>query len=46
MAAREILSLARSARDGDLVLALISGGGSALLPCPVKGVSLDEKRQV
>ena len=24
---------------GDLVIALISGGGSALLPCPTKGVS-------
>jgi len=28
------------------VLALISGGGSALLPAPVDGVSLDEKARV
>ena len=28
------------------VLALISGGGSALLPAPVPGVSLDDKAQV
>ncbi|MFH0847478.1 MAG: glycerate-2-kinase family protein, partial [Chloroflexota bacterium] len=27
----------------DLVICLISGGGSALLPCPVKGVSLADK---
>lgn len=28
------------------VLALISGGGSALLPAPVEGITLDEKAQV
>ena len=28
---------------GDVVLALISGGGSALLPAPVAGVTLDDK---
>ena len=31
---------------GDGVLALISGGGSALLPGPVKGVSLADKAEV
>ena len=45
-AAREILSLARGATEDELLIALISGGGSALLPCPVEGVTLDEKRQV
>jgi len=30
--------------EHDLVICLISGGGSALLPCPVEGISLDEKR--
>lgn len=30
----------------DRVIALISGGGSALLPAPVAGVSLEEKAQV
>lgn len=30
----------------DRVLALISGGGSALLPAPVPGISLDDKAEV
>ncbi len=30
----------------DLVICLISGGGSALLPCPVEGVSLEDKQRV
>jgi len=30
----------------DVVLCLISGGGSALLPCPAPGVTLAEKRAV
>jgi len=32
--------------EGDAVLALISGGGSALLPAPVGGVSLEDKAAV
>jgi glycerate 2-kinase len=36
--------LARTA-PGDVVLALISGGGSALLPAPVEGVSLADKAE-
>ena len=30
----------------DLVLCLISGGGSALMPCPADGVSLKDKQRV
>ncbi len=45
-AAEEILRLARGAGPGDLVLCLISGGGSALTPAPVAGVSLGEKQAV
>ena len=45
-AAHEILALCREAREGDIVVALISGGGSALLPCPIEGVRLEEKRTV
>ena len=41
-AAREILSLARGLGPDDLLLALVSGGGSALLSAPVDGVSMAE----
>jgi len=30
----------------DLVICLISGGGSALMPCPVPGVTLEEKQEL
>lgn len=43
-AARRILALAEAAREGDLVLALVSGGGSALLTLPAEGVDFEEKR--
>ena len=42
----EILRLARDAGPDDLVLCLISGGGSALTPSPVSGVTLAEKQAV
>jgi hydroxypyruvate reductase len=42
-AAERILHIAQDARAGDLVLCLISGGGSALLPAPVDGLSLQDK---
>jgi hydroxypyruvate reductase len=35
-AAAEILDLARSAREGDLVFVLVSGGGSAILAAPAQ----------
>jgi hydroxypyruvate reductase len=44
--ARRILDLARAARPDDLVLCLISGGGSALLALPAEGVSLEDKQAV
>ncbi|MGY6703138.1 glycerate kinase type-2 family protein [Roseinatronobacter sp.] len=37
--------LART-RSNDVVLVLVSGGGSALVPAPVSGVSLSDKAQV
>ena len=43
-AAREILRLAKSLGPNDLLLALISGGGSALLSLPAEGVSIDDLR--
>ena len=39
-----VLDLARSATAGDLVLVLLSGGGSSLLVAPPDGVALDEKQ--
>jgi hydroxypyruvate reductase len=41
-AAREILRLAQSLGPDDLLLALVSGGGSALLSLPAEGVTMDE----
>ena len=38
-----ILRLVRSLGPADLCLCLISGGGSALLPAPVEGITLDDK---
>ncbi|MFW6124834.1 MAG: glycerate kinase type-2 family protein [Pirellulales bacterium] len=43
---RQILRLAESLGPQDLCLCLISGGGSALLPLPVEGISLDDKLAV
>ena len=42
--AQRIVELAQSADEHDLVICLISGGGSALLPLPVEGVSLADKQ--
>jgi len=44
--AEEILSLVKDAGERDLVLCLISGGGSALLVAPAEGVSLEDKQEV
>ncbi|MEN9898242.1 MAG: hypothetical protein RLZZ66_1891 [Pseudomonadota bacterium] len=41
--ASRILALAENAKKDDLVFVLISGGGSALIPYPVAGVTLEEK---
>lgn len=43
-AARRILALVQSAGPDDAVLCLISGGGSALLPLPLDGLSLEDKQ--
>lgn len=44
-AARAILEIASSAKKEDLVITVLSGGGSALLPLPVEGVSLADKQE-
>jgi hydroxypyruvate reductase len=43
---REIIRLLEKSGGSDLVICLISGGGSALLPYPVEGITLDEKKQL
>ena len=45
-AAERMLELVGHLHEDDLVLCLISGGGSALLPLPAKGLTLDMKQNV
>ena len=45
-AAQRMLDLVRALSADDMVLCLISGGGSALLPLPAKGLTLDLKQNV
>ncbi len=42
----QILRLVEQAGSGDVVLCLLSGGGSAALPAPVQGISLEDKQAV
>jgi glycerate 2-kinase len=44
--AERIAEIASAAGKDDLVLCLISGGGSALLPLPAPPITLEEKQQV
>ena len=43
---KQILDLLGGAGPDDVAVCLISGGGSALLPAPVEGISLDDKQRV
>ena len=45
-AAARLLQMAESLEEGDTLIALVSGGGSALLPAPRGEVTLAEKRQL
>jgi hydroxypyruvate reductase len=45
-AAQRMLQLVANLSEDDLVLCLISGGGSALLPLPAPGLTLDMKQSV
>jgi hydroxypyruvate reductase/glycerate 2-kinase len=44
--AERILDLVQSATQDDIVICLLSGGASALLPLPVASVSLEDKQRV
>jgi glycerate 2-kinase len=43
---RSMLELVKNAKAGDLVICLISGGGSSLMPLPREPVSLADKREI
>lgn len=45
-AARRLLQLVSGLTEDDLVVALISGGGSSLLPAPAPGLDLEDEQQV
>ncbi|MGH6737139.1 MAG: glycerate kinase type-2 family protein [Methyloceanibacter sp.] len=45
-AAKRILKMVQGLSADDLVLCLISGGGSALLAAPAKGITLEDKQAV
>ncbi|MDM8522697.1 glycerate kinase [Desulfococcaceae bacterium HSG8] len=42
--AQAIYNLVKQARKDDLILCVISGGGSALLPLPFRGITLKDKQ--
>lgn len=44
--ARRMLAMVQGLTKHDLVIALISGGGSALLSLPAEGISVEDKRAV
>lgn len=44
--ALEMMKMLRHLNEEDLVIFLISGGGSALLPAPIAGITLKEKQKV
>jgi len=44
--AMKILELAKEAGDGDLIICLISGGGSSLMALPKEGISLEDKQRM
>jgi glycerate-2-kinase len=41
---RRIMRIAQEATAGDLLICLISGGGSSLMPLPREGITLDDKQ--
>jgi len=44
--AKEIMDIAKEAKEGDLVFCIITGGASALMPLPVEGISLEDKKEI
>lgn len=46
LAAKRLRSLAASLTDRDLLIVLLSGGASSLMPAPIHGISLADKQRV
>ncbi|CAG2160525.1 Putative hydroxypyruvate reductase [Cupriavidus numazuensis] len=46
LAARRMLDMVSGLTEDDLVICLVSGGGSSLLPLPLAGVSLEDKQAI
>jgi glycerate 2-kinase len=46
LGSKKILSILEKATGNDMVFTLISGGGSALMPLPIEGISLQEKQKI
>jgi glycerate-2-kinase len=44
--AKRILKMATQAKENDLVICLLSGGGSSLLPMPATGITLEDKQLI
>lgn len=44
--ASHMLDLVSQAKENDLIICLLSGGGSSLMPKPCSGVTLEDKRKV
>ena len=42
----KMLEVAEDANEDDLIICLISGGGSAMMPLPANGVNLSEKQEI
>ena len=45
-ASKEAIALARQTRPRDIVFGCVTGGSSALMPLPVDGITLKEKKEV
>ena len=45
---RQMLALKQQydINENDVIIALISGGGSALMPCPIEGIGLQDKQRI
>jgi glycerate-2-kinase len=43
---RRMLEIAEQAEKDDLVICLISGGGSSLMPLPRNGISINDKKEI